>query len=84
MKTQPPLVLVDGSSYLFRAFHALPPLSNSQGEATGAIVGRHLHLVDVVGVRIRRRFVVGWGDELELTLEEPALPQDGSNPYDRG
>ena len=24
------------------------------------------------------------GDELELTLEEPALPQDGSNPYDRG
>jgi len=39
MKTQPPLVLVDGSSYLFRAFHALPPLANSQGEATGAIVG---------------------------------------------
>lgn len=24
------------------------------------------------------------GDELELTLEEPVLPQDGSNPYDRG
>jgi hypothetical protein len=24
------------------------------------------------------------GDELELTLEEPALPQEGSNPYDRG
>ena len=24
------------------------------------------------------------GDELELTLEDPALPQDGSNPYDRG
>jgi hypothetical protein len=24
------------------------------------------------------------GDDLELTLEEPALPQDGSNPYDRG
>jgi DNA polymerase-1 len=34
-----PLVLVDGSSYLFRAFHALPPLSNSRGEPTGAIVG---------------------------------------------
>jgi len=32
-------ILVDGSSYLFRAFHALPPLTNSQGEATGAIVG---------------------------------------------
>jgi len=32
-------VLVDGSSYLFRAYHALPPLVNSKGEATGAIVG---------------------------------------------
>lgn len=39
MSTQYPLVLVDGSSYLFRAYHALPPLTNSQGEATGAIVG---------------------------------------------
>jgi len=34
-----PLVLVDGSSYLFRAFHALPPLENSKGQATGAIYG---------------------------------------------
>lgn len=34
-----PLVLVDGSSYLFRAFHALPPLTNSKGEPTGALVG---------------------------------------------
>ncbi len=34
-----PLVLVDGSSYLFRAYHALPPLTNSRGEPTGAIVG---------------------------------------------
>ncbi len=33
------LVLVDGSSFLYRAFHALPPLSNSQGEPTGAIYG---------------------------------------------
>ena len=33
------LVLVDGSSYLYRAFHALPPLSNSKGEPTGAIYG---------------------------------------------
>ncbi len=39
MEKQPPLVLVDGSSYLFRAFHALPPLSNAQGEPTGATVG---------------------------------------------
>ncbi|MEM7277140.1 MAG: DNA polymerase I [Pseudomonadota bacterium] len=34
-----PLILVDGSSYLFRAFHALPPLTNSSGEPTGAIHG---------------------------------------------
>ena len=33
------LVLVDGSSYLYRAFHALPPLSNSKGHPTGAIYG---------------------------------------------
>lgn len=34
-----PLVLVDGSSYLFRAFHGLPPLTNSKGMDTGAIYG---------------------------------------------
>jgi len=34
-----PLILVDGSSYLFRAYHALPPLTNSRGQATGALVG---------------------------------------------
>ncbi len=39
MATDAPLVLVDGSSYLFRAFHALPPLTNSSGEPTGAIHG---------------------------------------------
>ena len=33
------LVLIDGSSYLYRAFHALPPLSNPQGEPTGALFG---------------------------------------------
>jgi DNA polymerase-1 len=35
----PDLVLVDASSYLYRAFHALPGLSNSRGEATGAVLG---------------------------------------------
>ena len=34
-----PLVLVDGSSYVFRAFHALPPLTTSGGEPTGAVKG---------------------------------------------
>ncbi|HVH32779.1 MAG TPA: DNA polymerase I [Tahibacter sp.] len=35
----PTLVLIDGSSYLYRAFHALPPLSNAAGEPTGALFG---------------------------------------------
>ena len=33
------LILIDGSSYLYRAFHALPPLSNADGEPTGALFG---------------------------------------------
>ncbi len=34
-----PLILVDGSSYLYRAYHAFPPLTNSAGEPTGAVYG---------------------------------------------
>ena len=37
--SRPRLVLIDGSSYLFRAFHALPPLTNARGEPTGALFG---------------------------------------------
>ena len=36
---RPHLVLIDGSSYLYRAFHALPPLTNAAGEPTGALFG---------------------------------------------
>ena len=39
MSSSAPLILVDGSSYLYRAFHALPPLANSRGESTGAVYG---------------------------------------------
>ena len=39
MTNKPPLILVDGSSYLYRAFHALPPLTNSKGKPTGAVKG---------------------------------------------
>jgi DNA polymerase-1 len=35
----PKLILIDGSSYLYRAFHALPPLNNAHGEPTGALFG---------------------------------------------
>ncbi len=38
-QSKTPFLLVDGSSYLFRAFHALPSLVNSKGEPTGAIYG---------------------------------------------
>ena len=39
MSTKIPVILVDGSSYLYRAFHALPPLTNSKGNPTGAVKG---------------------------------------------
>ncbi|QVL50859.1 MAG: DNA polymerase I [Thiocapsa sp.] len=39
MATRYPLILVDASGYLFRAYHALPKLTNSKGEATGALMG---------------------------------------------
>ncbi|MDH7944228.1 DNA polymerase I [Pseudohongiella sp. SYSU M77423] len=39
MTSVSPLILIDGSSYLFRAYHALPPLVSSKGQPTGAIKG---------------------------------------------
>ena len=39
MNNDVPLILVDGSSYLYRAFHALPPLMTSSGQPTGAVKG---------------------------------------------
>ncbi len=39
MSDNKPLILVDGSSYLYRAYYALPPLTNSRGEPTGAVYG---------------------------------------------
>lgn len=39
MSNEPTLFLVDGSSYVYRAFHALPNLTNSHGEHTGALLG---------------------------------------------
>ena len=39
MADAPRLYLIDGSSYLYRAFHALPLFSNAAGEPTGAVLG---------------------------------------------
>ena len=33
------IFVIDGSSYLYRAFHAMPPLSTSSGKPTGAVKG---------------------------------------------
>ena len=38
-QTQKRLILVDGSSFLFRAYHAIPPLTNALGEPTNAVYG---------------------------------------------
>ena len=63
---QRPFVLVDGSSYLYRAFHALPPLTSAAGEPTGAIVGE--------AATTRPRPAAGPSYRLEPGLEQP---QDG-------
>lgn len=39
MNQTAPFILVDGSSYLYRAYHAMPPLTNAQGQSTGTIYG---------------------------------------------
>ncbi|NNJ72523.1 MAG: DNA polymerase I, partial [Enterobacterales bacterium] len=39
MPNKTPVILVDASSYLFRAYHAMPPLTNSKGQPTGAVYG---------------------------------------------
>jgi DNA polymerase I len=85
MPTSPPLILVDGSSYLYRAFHALPALSNSRGEPTGALLGvvnmvlkfmkeRHPERIAVVFDASGRTF----RDELfaQYKAHRPRMPDD--------
>jgi DNA polymerase I len=85
MAPAPDLVLVDGSSYVYRAFHALPPLSNSRGEPTGAVLGVLNMLVKFMkDYRPRRIGVVfdapgrTFRDELfaEYKAQRPAMPDD--------
>jgi DNA polymerase-1 len=85
MSTSPDLVLVDGSSYVYRAFHALPPLSNSRGEATGAIHGVLNMLVKFVKEYQPKRIAVVFDapgktfrDELfaEYKAHRPPMPND--------
>ncbi len=85
MTPSPDLVLVDASSYVYRAFHALPPLSNARGEPTGAVLGVlnmlqkflkdfHPQNIAVVFDAPGRTF----RDELftEYKAQRPAMPDD--------
>jgi len=85
MTRSPDLVLVDGSSYVYRAFHALPPLSNSRGEPTGAVLGvlnmLQKFLKDFHPPRIAVVFDAPgrtFRDELfaEYKAQRPAMPDD--------
>ncbi len=78
------LVLIDGSSYLYRAFHALPPLSNAAGEPTGALFG----VVNMLRATLKERpeyvaFVVDapgktFRDDLyaDYKANRPPMPDD--------
>ncbi len=73
----PRLVLIDGSSYLFRAFHALPPLTNADGEPTGALFG----VVNMLRATLKEQpdyaaFVV---DASGPTFREALYPQYKAN-----
>ena len=48
MSDQKHLYLVDGSAYIFRAYHRLPPLTNKHGEPVGAVYG-YTTMLGVVG-----------------------------------
>jgi DNA polymerase I len=82
---RPDLVLIDGSSYLYRAFHALPPLSNSAGQPTGAVHGVLSMLLKFLREYVPPRIGVVFDapgktfrDDLfaEYKANRPAMPDD--------
>jgi DNA polymerase-1 len=79
------LILVDGSGYLYRAFHALPPLTNSKGEPTGAVLGVLNMLNKMVKEESPERIAVVFDapgrtfrDDLfdQYKAHRPAMPDD--------
>jgi DNA polymerase I len=85
MTAAAPLILVDGSSYLYRAFHALPPLTNSRGQPTGAVYGVLNMLQRFVREQADARIVVVFDapgrtfrDELfeQYKAQRPPMPDD--------
>mgnify|MGYP002620778744 CR=1 FL=1 len=83
--SEKPLVLVDGSSYLYRAFHALPPLANSRGEPVGAVLGVVNMLMKLLDEHQPEHFAVVFDargktfrDELfaEYKAHRPPMPEE--------
>ena len=83
--SKPQLVLVDGSSYLYRAFHALPPLTNSRDEPVGAVLGVVNMLLKLVDEHRPEHFAVVFDakgktfrDELfaEYKANRPPMPEE--------
>ena len=79
------LALVDGSSYLYRAFHALPPLTNSRGEPTGALLGVLNMIAKLLKEQAPKRIAVVFDapgktfrDELfsEYKAHRPSMPPE--------
>lgn len=80
-----PIILVDGSSYLYRAYHAFPPLTNSAGEPTGAMYGV-LNMLKSLLVQYRPSHVAVVFDEKGKTFRDelfahykshrPPMPDD--------
>jgi DNA polymerase I len=75
--TRPQLVLIDGSSYLFRAFHALPPLTNATGEPTGALFG----VVNMLRATLKQRpdYVAFVSDASGPTFRDEMYPDYKAN-----
>ena len=84
-KSRPLLVLVDGSSYLYRAFYGLPPLTSPEGEPTGAVYGVANMLKKLVADHLPDHVAVVFDasgktfrDELfeEYKANRPPMPDD--------
>ncbi|CAA6813375.1 MAG: DNA polymerase I (EC, partial [uncultured Thiotrichaceae bacterium] len=73
-----PLILVDGSSYLFRAFHALPPLTSSKGEPTGAMHGV-LNMLDRLRKDYKPEHMVVIFDAPGKTFRDDMYPEYKAN-----
>ena len=76
----PRLVLIDGSSYLYRAFHALPPLTNSAGEPTGALFG----VVNMLRATLGEKLLLGAEPVAAVRGEALALRELGLGLDDLG